>query len=193
MAIQSGCVAPHWIWLISPSAAVYARIGSSMARGICCTSQISAWWSSPIGREKGVSARSWLGFGSLYSSYVQVLILSNTFVKWYFIILIVFNLLDSTKIVPSIAHFTYIKSEKKRQKNDITISKNSGPLTLLRKHSTNLRSPRKSQEGIKLSQPDTYPPCKYVLMNVVPRQSHSHTPGGCWAAPLGCKGHARPE
>lgn len=47
MAIQSGCVAPHWIWFTSPSAAVYASIGSSIALGICWMSQMSAWWSSP--------------------------------------------------------------------------------------------------------------------------------------------------
>lgn len=45
MAIQSGCVDDHWIWLISP-AAVYARIGSSIALGIDWISQIRAWQSS---------------------------------------------------------------------------------------------------------------------------------------------------
>ena len=64
MAIQSGWVDAHWIWLIAPSA-VYASMGSgnramicsvdssswkqdlpSMARGICWISQIRAWWSS---------------------------------------------------------------------------------------------------------------------------------------------------
>lgn len=45
MEIQSGWASDHCIWLISPEA-VYAKMGSSIARGICCMSHIRAWWSS---------------------------------------------------------------------------------------------------------------------------------------------------